>query len=143
MNDVENFNNVKVNTKEKLELIDKRVEIQKKRLEIKKQKMELNKLGIETEKEQLDLIEKTVQIQVKQLEIKMSKIDLKEVDLKNKREYDKMVNDKLFSVLFPLMMNTIDEDRTILGSEPFYTPLLTGKNKETAMNKLMELINQL
>lgn len=73
----------------------------------------------------------------------MSKIDLKEVDLKNKREYDKMVNDKLFSVLFPLMMNTIDEDRTILGSEPFYTPLLTGKNKETAMNKLMELINQL
>ena len=143
MNDVENFNNVKVNTKEKLELIDKRVEIQKKRLEIKKQKMELNKLGIETEKEQLDLIEKRVQIQVKQLEIKMSKIDLKEVDLKNKREYDKMVNDKLFSVLFPLMMNTIDEDRTILGSEPFYTPLLTGKNKEMAMNKLMELINQL
>jgi hypothetical protein len=128
MNDVENFNNVKVNTKEKLELIDKRVEIQKKRLEIKKQKMELNKLGIETEKEQLDLIEKRVQIQV---------------DLKNKREYDKMVNDKLFSVLFPLMMNTIDENRTILGSEPFYTPLLTGKNKETAMNKLMELINQL
>jgi hypothetical protein len=41
------------------------------------------------------------------------------------------------------MINTIDEDRTILGSEPFYKPLLSGKNKEIAMNKLMELISTL
>lgn len=134
---------IDLSEKEKLELIEKRVEIQKKRLEIKKEKMEISKLGVETEKEQLDLIEKQVEIEAKQLENKKSEFELMENSIKNKRDFDKMVNDKIFSVLFPLMINTIDEDRTILGSEPFYTPLLSGKNKEIAMNKLMDLITKL
>lgn len=140
---MESFLQVEINEKDKLELIEKRIEIQKKRLDIKKEKMEMNKLGIETEKEQLDLIEKQVEIEAKKLENKKSEFDLMENSIRSKRDFDKMVNDKIFSVLFPLMINTIDEDRTILGSEPFYKPLLSGKNKEIAMNKLMELISTL
>lgn len=143
MNKMGSFLQVEINEKEKLELIEKRIEIQKKRLDIKKEKMEMSKLGVETEKEQLDLIEKQVEIEAKKLENKKSEFDLIENSIKSKRDFDKMVNDKIFSVLFPLMINTIDEDRTILGSEPFYTPLLSGKNKEIAMNKLMELIIKL
>ncbi len=139
----ENSIEVNINEKEKLELIEKRVEIQKKRLDIKKEKMEMSKLGVETEKEQLDLIEKRVEIRSKQIENKKSKLDLDELDLRNKREVDRMVSNKIFSVLLPLMVTTIDADRTILGSEPFYTPLLSGKNKEIAMNKLMDLITKL
>jgi hypothetical protein len=134
MNKMGSFLQVEINEKDQLELIEKRVEIQKKRLEIKKQKMEMCKLGVETEKEQLDLIEKQVEIQAKQLENKKIEFDLIEIEFKNKREV---------SILFPLMINTIDADRTILGSEPFYKPLLTGRNKEIAMNKLMNLITNL
>ena len=143
MNKIGNFLQDDIKEKEKLELIEKRVEIQKKKLEIKKEKMEMCKLGVETEKEQLDLIEKQVEIEAKKLENKKSEFDLIENSVKSKRDFDKMVSDKIFSVLFPLMINTIDEDRTILGSEPFYKPLLSGKNKEIAMNKLMELIIKL
>lgn len=143
MNKIGSFLQVEINEKEKLELIEKRIEIQKKRLDIKKEKMEMSKLGVETEKEQLDLIEKQVEIEAKQLENKKLELDLMEYSTKSKRDFDKMVNDKIFSVLFPLMINTIDTDRTILGSEPFYTPLLSGKNKEIAMNKLMDLITKL
>lgn len=143
MNKIENLLEIKISEKEKLELTEKRVEIQKKRLDIKKEKMEMSKLGVETEKEQLDLIEKQVEIEAKQLENKKSEFELMENSTKIKRDFDKMVNDKIFSVLFPLMINTIDVDRTILGSEPFYTPLLSGKNKEIAMNKLMDLITKL
>ncbi len=143
MNKMGSFLQVEINEKEKLELIEKRIEIQKKRLDIKKEKMEMSKLGVETEKEQLDLIEKQVEIEAKKLDNKKSEFELMENSIKSKRDFDKMVNDKIFSVLFPLMINTIDEDRTILGSEPFYKPLLSGKNKEIAMNKLMELISTL
>jgi hypothetical protein len=143
MNKMGSFLQVEINEKDQLELIEKRVEIQKKRLEIKKQKMEMCKLGVETEKEQLDLIEKQVEIEAKKLENKKIEFDLIEIEFKNKREVEKMVSDKIFSILFPLMINTIDADRTILGSEPFYKPLLTGRNKEIAMNKLMNLITNL
>ena len=129
--------------KERLELIEKRVEIQKKRLDIRKEKMEMSKLVVETEKEQLDLIEKRVEIRSKQLDNKKSRLDIDELDLRNKREVDRVISNKIFSILFPLMVSTIDADRTILGSEPFYTPLLSGKNKEIAMNKLMDLITKL
>lgn len=134
---------VNLTEKERLELIEKRVEIQKKRLDIRKEKMEMSKLVVETEKEQLDLIEKRVEIRSKQLDNKKSRLDIDELDLRNKREVDRVISNKIFSILFPLMVSTIDADRTILGSEPFYTPLLSGKNKEIAMNKLMDLITKL
>jgi hypothetical protein len=129
--------------KERLELIEKRLEIQKKRLDIKKERFSINKFAVETEKEQLDLAVKKVEIRSKQLENKKLKLDLEDIYHQRISNEIHLVSNKIFSVLFPLMVSTIDDERTILGSEPFYKPLLTGKHKDKAMNKLMELINQL
>jgi hypothetical protein len=143
MNKNETIIKVKTTEKEKLELIDKRVEIQKKRIDIKKVKMEVGKIIVETEKDQLDLIEKKVEIRSQQLENKKAKMELEDFQIDRISRSNRLISDKIWSVLIPLMVSTVDEDRTILGSEPFYTPLLKGRHKETAMNKLMELINQL
>jgi hypothetical protein len=129
--------------KERLDLIEKRLEIQKKRIDIKKVKMEVGKIFVETEKDQLELIEKKVEIRSQQLKNKKAKMEMEDLQIDRISRSNRQIGDKIWSVLFPLMVSTVDEDRTILGSEPFYTPLLKGRHKETAMNKLMELINQL
>lgn len=133
----------KLTEKKRLELVEKRVEIQKKRLEIKKEKLSIRKIILEKEKEHLDLTDKKVSIRTKQLENKKAKLDMEELLLKRNLDADRLLNDKIFSVLFSLIVNTIDEERTVLGSEPFYVPLLIGENKDTALNKLLDLINKL
>lgn len=59
------------------------------------------------------------------------------------RETTRLLNDKTFSVLFPLIVNITDADITIFGSEPFYKPLLEEENKAICLKKLMELICKL
>lgn len=129
--------------KERLELIEKRVEIQKKRLEIKKEKISMSKIALEKEKEHLDLLDKKVSIQTKELENKKAELDMEEIIVNRNHDVDRMLNDKIFSVLISLVSKTIDEDRTILGSEPFYKPLISGHNREIVTKKLIELITKL
>lgn len=131
------------NEKERLELIEKKVEIQKKRLELKKEKITISKLILEAERDQLDLADKKVSIQSKQLVNKKAKLEIEEMIVNRNLEAIRLLNDKIYSVLFPLIVNIIDPDRTILGSEPFYKPLLEEENKAIALEKLMELICKL
>ncbi len=134
---------INLTEKERLEIVEKKVEIQKKRLEIKKEKMTMSKMILEKEKEQLDLADKKVSIRTKQLENKKVKLDMVDLLASRDNETDRLLNDKIFSLLISLTAKTIDEERTILGSEPFYTPLLNGKQRDIALNKLMDLINKL
>jgi hypothetical protein len=139
----EDVNVACANEKAQLELIEKKVEIQKKRLEIRKEKLLIGKIILEKEKELLDLKERAVSIQSKELQNIKAKNDIDEIPIERNLEKDKLLNDKIFSVLLSLICNTINDERTILGSEPFYEPLLKEGHKEKALNKLMELINKL
>jgi|GEM_PF-6741394 hypothetical protein len=133
----------KLTEKEQLELLEKRVEIQKKRLEIKKEKMSIRKIILDKEREHLDLTDKKISIKTKQLENKKTKLDMEELLAQREIDTGRLLNDNIFSVLLSLIVNTIDDERTVLGSEPFYVPLLNGKNRDVALNKLLDLINKL
>ena len=41
-----------------------------------------------------------------------------------------------------LVSHIIDDDKQILGSEPFYTSTIKGKNRDIVMNKLIEVISR-
>jgi hypothetical protein len=128
---------------EKLDLIEKRVEIQKKRLEIKKEKLSIDQILIEKEKEQLDLTDKEIGMQGKRIENKKAELDLEYLTINRVHESDRLINDKIFSVVMSLMASAIDENRTILGNEPFYIPLIRGQRRELILDKLTELIKKL
>lgn len=129
--------------KERLELVEKKVEIQKKRLEIKKEKLSMDKMILEKTKENLVMTEKKVAIRTKRLENKRAILDMEELLTNRILETDRLLNDKIFSLLMTLSFSVIDEERTILGSEPFRTLLLKGRHRNETLNKLMELIKKL
>lgn len=133
----------KVTEEKRLELIEKKVEIQKKRLEIKKEKLSIDKMIFEMTKGQIDIDDKKVNIRSKRLENKRAILDMEELLKKRTLESEQMLNDKIFIILFTLMISVIDEERTILGSEPFYTNLLKGGRREMVENKLMDLIKRI
>lgn len=41
-----------------------------------------------------------------------------------------------------LASHIIDEDNSIIGSEPFYITTIQGKNRDIVMNKLIEVIGR-
>ena len=41
-----------------------------------------------------------------------------------------------------LTSHYIDDDRSILGSEPFFMPIVTGANRDIVLNKLIEIIKK-
>lgn len=138
---------IKVNSnsdeKERLELVEKKVGIQRKRLEIKKEKLRLNMMIIEKDKEQLELTEKRVAIQNSRLDNLRIRLELQDFDLNRQIEAERMLNNKIFALMFTLAVSSIDDERTILGSEPFYVPILRGDRREIALSKLTELITKL
>jgi hypothetical protein len=112
--------------KEQLELIEKKVDIQRKRLEIKKEKLNMSKIVLD-----------------KDLESRRAKLDMKELLATRNHESERILNDKIFSLSFSLTMITVDEERSILGSEPFLTPVLTGERREIVLDKLIEIITKM
>jgi len=96
-----------------------------------------------TEKERLELIEKKVEIQKKRQEIRKEKLSMDELKSKRRLQTEGMLNEKIISLLLSLAISVPDEERTILGSEPFETLLLKGKRRDEALNKLIELIKKL
>ncbi|HUM97869.1 MAG TPA: hypothetical protein PK275_08420 [Chitinophagaceae bacterium] len=133
----------KLTEKERLELIEKKVEIQKKRQEIRKEKLSMQKLILENENEQLELTDKKVCIRNKRLDGKRSILEMDELKSKRRLQTEGMLNEKIISLLLSLAISVPDEERTILGSEPFETLLLKGKRRDEALNKLIELIKKL
>jgi hypothetical protein len=129
--------------KERLEIVEKKVEIQKKRMEIKKDKMTMAKMLLERDREFLELADKKLSMSYKRIENKMAVVEME--DIKGNREFEnqRLLNDKILSVLISLIAKTVDEDRTILGSEPFYKTVVTGNQRQIILKKLTELITKL
>jgi len=116
---------------------------QKKRLEIKREKQALDKITVEKEKDLLEITDKQAQIQGKLIENKKAELDLQILKITRIIESEKLVNDKIFSVLLSLTAKSINENRSILGSEPFYEPVIKGQRRELVLDKLTELIEKL
>ena len=95
------------------------------------------------EKEHLEIIEKKVDIQKKRLDIRKEKQSLKELD-KRKIIIDeqKLLVDKVGELRYLLSDFTIDEERTILGSEPMLKCIVSGEERKMVTTKLRELLKQ-
>ena len=49
---------------------------------------------------------------------------------------------KVDSLVYLLECSNVDPDRTIMGSEPFYKPILNDEESYVVKRKLLELISQ-
>ena len=97
------------------------------------------------EKERLEIVEKKVEIQKKRIELKKEKLDADEFLYKRKVELDeqKSTISKISELRILLADYTIDEERTIIGGEPFFKPLLDQNEKEIIIKKILELVRQI
>lgn len=125
----------------RLDLIEKKVEIQRKKLEIKREKLLLEKILMEKNKDIQELKERKIAVAGKRLENKRARIEIEELFATLQIEKERMLNDKIFSVLLSLVATTIDDEKTILGSEPMLMPVISGKKREVVINKLINLIS--
>ena len=91
----------------------------------------------EKEKEYLNFADKRLSIRNKHLENKRAKLEMEELLTNRNHESERLLNDKIFSLLLSLTVTVVDEERTILGSEPFYIPIIVGKRRDIALEKLM------
>jgi hypothetical protein len=103
------------------------------------------KAQIKSEKERLELIDKRVDIQKKRLEVRKEKLNMDEKKLKSSIAIDeqKLLLDKIGSLKNLLGDITIDDERTIMGSEPFYKPTINGRDRNIVANKLIDLVAKL
>lgn len=134
---------VVTNEKEKLDLIEKKVDIRKKILEIQKEKLDFEIRSNQKEKQQLEFEEKKASVKSLEMATRCTQLHMEETIWNRNLERARLLNDKFFSVLVALSADTIDTDRTLLASEPYYKPLIEGKNREIALKKLMMLIEKI
>ena len=99
----------------------------------------------QTEKERLELVEKKVEIQRKRLEIRKEKLNMNDIIERKLISFDeqKILIEKVVELRHLLSDSTIDDEKTIMGSEPFYKPTISGVEREIVNKKLMELIKKL
>lgn len=97
------------------------------------------------EKERLELVEKKVEIQKKRVEIKKEQLNMDEIIVRRNiaLEEQKVLIDKISELRYVLTDWIVDEDRTIMASEPFLTPTIVGERREIVIRKLMELIKKI
>ncbi len=95
------------------------------------------------EKERLELLEKRMEIQKMRIEIRKGKLNIDD-----RIESKQLVNDehkilieKVTELRHLLSDVTVDKNKTIMGSEPFYVPILDGAQRNVIMNKLIALVN--
>lgn len=98
----------------------------------------------QNEKERLELLDKKVEIQKKRVEIKKEQLNIDETIIKRSIGLDeqKTLIDKIESLRNVLNDWTIDDERTIMASEPFLKPLVDGEQREVVLRKMMELIRK-
>lgn len=112
---------------------------------MEKSKEVITELHKSTEREKLELIEKRVEIQKKRLEVRKEKLGIEDIVLRKKIALDeqKTLIDKICELRYVLTDWTVDEERTIMASEPFITPTIVGERREIVIRKLMELIKRI
>lgn len=130
--------------KERLEIAEKKVDIQKKRMEIRKEKLSIKaEAKKKNEKERLDVVEKKVDIQKKRLEIRKEKLNLDELELRKiVVDEQKVLIEKISELRHLLSDDTIDDERTIFGGEPFMQPTIKGEERTAVKSKLIELLKR-
>ena len=98
-----------------------------------------------TEKERLEIIEKKVEIQKKRIEIQKEKFNIAESTERKKIGIDEknMLITKIKELRIILGDYTIDDEKTIMGSEPMLKPIITSEEQKIVRRKLMQLIEQL
>lgn len=108
-------------------------------------KQETTSTPQQKEKERLELLEKKVEIQKKRVEIKKEQLNMDEIILRRNISFEeqKILIDKISELRYVLTDWTVDEDRTIMASEPFLTPTIVGERREIVIRKLMELIKKI
>ena len=76
-------------------------------------------------------------------------LDLLKIDAeihKSKAETHKCMDDteisKVGELRRVLETHYIDDERSLLGSEPFFVPIVTGKNRDIVLSKLIDIIKE-
>jgi len=97
-----------------------------------------------SKKELLELQDKRMDIEKKKIEIQKEKLLIN--DLQNSKrfamEQHKMNMEKVAELRRLLADFTIDPERTILGSEPMLSLLITNEEREIVMDKLISIIDK-
>ena len=98
----------------------------------------------QTEKERLELLDKKIEIQRKRVDIIREKASIKEIEDRKQLAIDqqRILIEKTAELRYLLSEWTIDNERTILGSEPFLKPILDIKEKEMVIKKLMDIVSK-
>ncbi|MBX7205284.1 MAG: hypothetical protein K1X81_07650 [Bacteroidia bacterium] len=93
----------------------------------------------------LEIADKRIDIQKKKLEVKKEKSNHAQVMEQSQLRLDekRLLIQKISELRFLLTDYVVDDERAIIGSEPFYKPTITGLNREKITLKLMDLIDQL
>lgn len=92
----------------------------------------------------LELVDKRIEIQKKKLEVKKEKSNhTQSMEQSQLRiEEQRLLIQKISELRFLLTDFIVDDERAVIGSEPFYKPSITGLNREKITLKLMDLIGQ-
>jgi hypothetical protein len=92
----------------------------------------------------LELVDKRIEIQKKKLEVKKEKSNhTQSIEQSQLRiEEQRLLIQKISELRFLLTDFIVDDERAVIGSEPFYKPSITGLNREKITLKLMDLIGQ-
>ena len=97
-----------------------------------------------SKKELLELQDKRMDIEKKKIEIQKEKLLIN--DMQNSKrfamEQHKMNMEKVAELRRLLADFTIDPERTILGSEPMLSLLITNEEREIVMDKLISIIDK-
>lgn len=93
----------------------------------------------------LEIADKRVDIQKKKLEVKKEKSNHAQAMEQSQLriEEQRLLIQKITELRYLLTDFIIDDERVVLGSEPFYKPTITGINREKIILKLMGLLAQL
>ncbi|MFP5040298.1 hypothetical protein [Parasediminibacterium sp. JCM 36343] len=95
-----------------------------------------------TKKEKLELLEKGIDIRKKKAELKKEKMGINDLLERKQIRLDikKLQLEKVAELRSILEAVTIDNARTLVGSEPFLIPILDEEEKGIVMGKMIGLI---
>ncbi len=97
------------------------------------------------EMDKMDLTSKKLEIQMKRVELRKERIKIDQLISGEEavKEKKKQILEEISELRYLLSDWMIDEERTILGSEPFIKPVLNGVERQIVLKKLMSLINNI
>ena len=115
----------------KFSTMRERLELSEKRLDIQRKKKEMV----------LDITDKKTEIRRKRLEMQKDLLTVPELEkAKIALEEQRLLLDKATELSNILATITVDESKTVVGSEPALTPILDEGERDIVKMKLMELI---